>query len=343
MTVMTAAAPLTLVLPFALPPAALAADLVKALAAPNLAVLLGRANAARTVDENLHSLPHERWLAGMLGRGEAGFAVAAMPSFGLDPGGDQWLIVHPAHIEIARTHLLMTDMRRLGLVESHSRALFDSARPYFDEDGHTLLYGDALTWFMRAGDWADLATTSPDATAGTSLTDAMPKGARAVAYRKLQNEVQMLWHGHPANAEREARGLAAINGFWPWACASTAGGTGTAAVVALANVPGWMAALGPAVHTPLATWLTQADRPAALLDGVLMEAAMATDWAAWLQLMARLDQSLFAPALAAVDQGVKLDLILTNRSEQLTVHCSAGTFGKLRNLWRSPSLACLLP
>src|SRR5450830_710915 len=178
--------------------------------------------------------------------------------------GDSWLIVHPCHIEIARTHLLMTDLRRLGLVESHARALFDSAKPYFDEDGHTLLYGDASTWFMRAGDWAQLLTTSPDTTGGMNLTDCLPQGAQALAYRKLQNEVQMLWHAHPANAEREARGLPAINGFWPWAGAPA--NAQPQAAIASANAPAWLAALGETLHGHVGDWLARTQRPAILVE-----------------------------------------------------------------------------
>ena len=336
----------TVVLPFSLPPPELAADLVRAVQAPNLAALLSRsADFVRApASEALRALPHESWLAHALGLGGDGalhFAAATMRGFGLDSvvaaGADDWLIVHPCHIEIARTHLLMTDLRRLGLVESHARALFDSAKPYFDEDGHTLVYGDASTWFMRAGDWAELLTTSPDTTGGMNLTDCLPQGAQALAYRKLQNEVQMLWHAHPANAEREARGLPAINGFWPWAGAPA--NARPKQGIASANAPAWLAALGDTLHGHVGDWLAKAERPAILVEAGLIEPALATDWASWLTQMQRIDAELLGPLLAAVRDGMKAKLVLTRRDTSLEVAASAMA---QRTFWRSVSLERLL-
>lgn len=348
---------LTLALPFCLPPAELAADLVRAAnaqhLAPNLAALLSRTASFERRDgldaSGGRSLPYERALARAAGAGEQGlpFAAAVMRGFGLDPGNDRgddaasdsWLIVHPAHIEIARTHLLMSDARRLGLVESHARALYDSARPWFDEDGHTLLYGDATTWFMRAGDWAGLDTSSPDATGGMNLTDAMPTApaAAALAYRKLQNEVQMLWHDHPANAEREARGLPAINGFWPWGGASAA--QSWALPLASANAPPWLAALGSVVHGDFAAWLRDPARPAHFVEASLIGPALATDWADWLHQLGRIDSAVLAPVLAAVNGGLKLQLQLSHRSATLEARVTALS---QRAFWRRHSLDRLL-
>ena len=338
---------LTLVVPFALPPPELAADLVRALEAPHLAALLSRSAAfTRTAhDDAARALPHEAWLAGALGLqdgDQTAFAAAVMRGFrldpGLDPGNGGWLIVHPAHIEITRTHLLMTDLRRLGLVESQSRALFDSAKPYFDEDGHELLYGDASTWFMRAGDWGSLVTTSPDATGGMNLTDCLPLGERALAYRKLQNEVQMLWHSHPANAEREARGLASINGFWPWGAA--AGSRAATMPVASAAAPAWLAALGETVHGPFAQWLQRPARPTVFVEDALTESSLAADWATWLVQMRRIDAELLSPLLGAVKGGMKAQLVLSHRTALVEVSASAMA---QRSFWRSHSLARLLP
>lgn len=366
---------ITLVLPFALPPPALAPDLVRALQAPALAALLSRtsAHAVRIADAGARALPHEIALAQALGLERPAFAVRAMRGFGLDPAGGTWFIVNPAHIEIARNHLLMADMRRLGLGDAHARGLFDSAKPYFDETGNTLLYGDAQTWFMRADDWAGLDTATPDAATGLNLTDLLPIGPGAAAYRKLQNEVQMLWYEHPANREREARGRAAVNGFWPWAgagprdepAAGTApaalapagdtvsvtlaqateaevrGATRSGTVLATAEAPAWLSALAHRPGLPLADVATAA-QDTWFCYGGLSEAAIATDWATWLAHMQRLDEQLFAPLLAALAQGRihAVRLLLDHRGAQADF-----TTTKLaqRKFWRRPTLDRLLP
>lgn len=335
---------ISLVLPFALPPADIAPDLVKALQTPALASLLTR-SASRTrvpVDLDLRTLPHESWLARELGlssTGKPAFATAAMRRFGLDPAGGAWFIVNPAHIEIARSHLLLHDARALHLSDAHARALFDTAKPYFDEAGKTLLYGDATTWFMRADDWAGLSTASFDAVIGLNMTDFMPIGARAVEYRKLQNEIQMLWFGHPANAEREQRGLAPINGFWPWgASVQVAEPAGRLAATA---APTWLAALS---NQPDASFdaLASSGQDAMLVACEPIAPALASDWSSWLAQMQQLEHNVFMPALNALQSGRvrRLRLVLSHRLEatELTV-----TRMSLRAFWRAPSLKSLLP
>jgi hypothetical protein len=337
---------ITLVLPFALPPPELAPDLVRALQAPALAALLTRASAAALpFDDSLRVLPHEAWLAQTLGLspdGQPAYAAAVMRGFGLDPGADSWFIINPAHIDIARNHLSIGDMRRLQLDEKHARALFNTARPLFDELGKTLLYGDPSTWFMRAGDWNTLQTASPDAAVGLNLTDWLPGGPCALQFRKLQNEVQMLWFEHAANIEREARGLQPINSFWPWAMAESGAAVATTAAFATAAVPAWLAALAncPAPALPNPFGGNAAD--SLFVRGDLCQAAIGADWSGWLGHMHRLEQTLFAPALAALMQGhnAKLKLVLGNRhshQEFVTTKWAQHAF------WRRPTLNRLLP
>jgi hypothetical protein len=334
---------ITLVLPFALPPPELAPDLVRALQAPGLAALLSRTSSDRptVADPDARALPHELWLGREVGLSDGrklSFAAAAMHGFGLDPADGAWMIVHPAHIEISRTFLMMGDMRRLGLVESHSRALFDSAKPYFDDCGLALLYGDAHTWFMRADAWTALDTASPDAAGGMNLTDWLPLGERALDYRKLQNEVQMLWHQHPANVEREARGWPVINSFWPWGGADA--GDVPSRAFACTGSPPWLSAMARQ-HGPLADLLGSAE-PLLYCDGRLAEAALATDWAGWLQHMRQLDQDTFTPLLDAVKTGRlgKARLVLSHRNAlaEFTTTSMAQ-----RKFWRQPTLDRLLP
>jgi hypothetical protein len=335
---------ITLVLPFALPPPELAPDLIRALQAPSLAALLSRTTSHRVsaADAGARALPHELWLGCVLGLSDGrklSLAAAAMRGYGLDPGAGAWFIVNPAHIQISRTYLMMGDSRRLGLVESHSRALFDTAKPYFDDSGHTLLYGDALTWFMRADSWAELDTASADAACGMNLTDWLPLGPSAIAYRKLQNEVQMLWHDHPANVEREARGFATINSFWPWGAATAADVAAPDAALACADAPPWLSAIAQR-HGASFTELLAQRKDVLFCEGSLAEAALATDWAGWLQHMQRLEKDVFTPLLGALAGAGKVRLVLSHRNAlaEFTTTSLAQ-----RKFWRRPTLDRLLP
>ena len=333
---------LTLVLPFALPPPELAPDLVRALQAPALAALLARTAAAtRTVsDDDARALPHELWLARALklSQQHAAFAAAAMRGFHIDPGLDpaSWLIVHPGHIEIARSHLALHDLRKLHLQDADSRALFDCALPLFAELGHTLVYGDAQTWFLRAAGWEALETSTPDAVLGMNLGDAMPAGAEARAFRRLQNEVQMLWFDHPVNTARAQRGLAPVNAIWPWG----AGGAAPGRALAVSGVPGWLQAAAQQVLTDPGAMLRQA-QDGLLVCGSLTGPGLAGEWSAWLDAMHQLESSLFAPTLALL-AAAKVKSVRLVRSHRTALASSTTTPMAQRKFWRRITLDSLI-
>lgn len=335
-------AQLTLVLPFALPAPEFAADLVGALDAPALAALLSRtaAHARHAAEPSARALPHELWLADALGlrqHGQPAFACAAMRGFGLDPQGGAWFIVQPAHIEIARSHLLMPDLRQLALPTDEARALFDAAREAFAEAGHELVYGDATTWFMRADDWAGMDTASADFAVGMNLNDCMPEGQHARAYRKLQNEVQMLWYAHPVNAAREARRQAPVNAFWLWGGATGPDAARPAPEVIVHDMPGWLPGRRVARVADLAGG---APAGAMLVCGNVASSAIAADWSGWLAQMHALEAELFAPLLDAVRRGTvrELRLVLSNRTGLAE---STTTAMAQRKFWRRPTLEAL--
>jgi hypothetical protein len=338
---------ITLVLPFALPLPEFAPDLIRAMNSPALALLLSRTSGAtrtRTA-EHTHALPHETWLARALGLGAAGgvdVAVAAMRGFGLDPDGGNWYIVSPGHIQIARTHLTMADTRQVPLDDAGSRALFATAAELCESIGHALRYGDTQTWFLRADDWTGFETATPDTVVNMDLTDFMPKGQPALAYRRLQNEVQMAWHAHPVNAARETRRLPIVNAFWMWGAGRTApaGTQLQAQPLASFAVPGWLGALGDQRFDTLDQLADLLSTDRTLVVGPLAEAAQAADWGVWLQVMGQLEETLFAPLLAAVKAGrvSKLTLVLSSREGLLETTTSALA---QRKFWRSPTLDAL--
>jgi hypothetical protein len=351
---------ISLVLPFALPAPEFAPDLVRALEAPALASLLSRPSEQtfRPLEGAARVLPHELWIARALGlaHGAApGIAASAMRGFGLDPLDGTWFVVNPGHIQIAHSHLMLVDPRQLGLSESDSRALFETARGCCEEAGHSLAYGAADTWFLRADSWDGIRTASPDAAVGMNLTDWMPAGDHSRAFRKLQNEVQVSWYTHPVNAAREARGQAPVNAIWPWGAASVAsehaqmlvaraaGKLAPRPAVSTYTAPGWLAALADQRLESLdriADRLTEGDDGRLLYCGNVAAPAIAADWHGWLHEMGRLEKELFAPLLAAVKQGriKRLRLVLSHRDALLD---TTTTPMAQRKFWRRPTLECL--
>ncbi|QGZ42826.1 hypothetical protein IP92_04588 [Pseudoduganella flava] len=335
----------TLVVPYGLPPKDMAPDLIRSLQAPSLATLLSRNtnHAAHGFEPDTRLLPHEAWLAHALGLAgdpatapAAPFAPAVMRGYGLAPAAGHWFVFHPVHV-IVGTHLMMPDLRTVRVGEDEARALFDAARPLFDEPGMELVYGDAHTWFLRADGWTDLATASPDAATGDNLHPWMPRGSAARDFRRLLNEVQMLWHAHPVNEGRKQ----AVNSFWLWA-----GGTAPQApqgVLATAAAPAWLNALAaPELRDATAVqWLAQQGPHRTAVAGHLVAAGIAEDWGRWLQGMQQLEDQWFAPLLAALRGGqvANARLVLTNR---LGWTDTATTKLALHKFWRPQHLKNLL-
>lgn len=362
---------ITLVLPYALPPPEMARDLVRALKTPALAALLSRHSGATTniYDNNSRVLPHEAWLAHALGlaptpdHADAGapVATAAMRGCGAElaqrAASGHWFIVQPANIQISRTHSLLSDPRALQLTEDESRALYDIARPYFEEIGKPLLYAAPGLWFVRADDWAGLRTASPDAATTQYISDWVPEGERARDYRKLQNEIQMLWHEHPVNEARHARGLQQVNTFWLWGgsgpatldapVAPSAPGSAPPLWIASAGAPSWMQALAAAGHRApepvrlIAEVSQGAGQAATVVLAELIPSAQTGDWSDWLARMHRLEQEWFAPLLAALMDGRigRVTLVPSHRHSWMTV---TSTRLAQRKFWRKPTLNTLL-
>ncbi|WP_332859767.1 hypothetical protein [Janthinobacterium svalbardensis] len=341
---------LTLVLPCALPNAELAADLLKVLQAPALAALLSRTSACNleAFDNAKRLLPHEAWLAHALGlapapngeAAQAAFAALAMRGYGLVPEpGARYFLLHPAHLAIARSHISLEDLRQLKLSEDDGRALFDIAAPYFDEIDQPLAYGDAGTWFMRADAWSDLQCASPDAATTQDLSVWMPEGEHARAARRLQNEVQMLWHEHRVNAAREERGLKAVNAFWIWgASLANAEAARCAASLHTRDAPGWLAALAEPARRDASLNSVLADQSDTIVVlGGLIEAAQAQEWGMWLQQLHALETDWFAPLLAALKDGRlgQLRLVLSHRDAWLD--CTTSKHAQ-RKFWRAITL-----
>jgi hypothetical protein len=251
------------------------------------------------------------------------------------------------HIHIARDHLVLTDPRQLAIRDHEARPLFDIAASLFAETGRPLLYGDAATWFVRADDWAELQTSTPDAAGGHNIDIWMPKGAGERDWRKVQNEVQMHWFDHPVNMEREARGMKPINSLWIWGGAPATFEPAPGHHTDVFNLTGPTAAFGQfalrqsGAGNASELLAAKPERALAVLDN-LLEAALSNDWSRWLDAMHALEHDWFAPLLAALKSNAidRLSLVFTNdtRISRFTI-----TKSSLRKFWAKPTLTPLSP
>jgi len=127
--------------------------------------------------------------------------------------------LQPVHLHATRDHLILMAQSQIDLTAEESIKLLRVAAPLIEEDfGHTVLFQGQRDWFIPAGPFASLATHTIDQAHGRNIDWWMPRDTSelgiAKLWRKLQNEIQMLWHIDPINEERTQRGLPSINSLW---------------------------------------------------------------------------------------------------------------------------------
>ncbi|RJX30974.1 MAG: hypothetical protein C4516_09575 [Oxalobacter sp.] len=264
-----------------------------------------------------------------------------------------WFILHPAHFQIGHDHMIMADRRTLDLAETESRALFEAVLTSFQEAGKTLIYGNSVNWFVRADDWKDMVTTSPDMACGRNLTHWMPEGEGELAWRKLLNEVQMIWHTHPVNTAREARGARRINALWLWGGAS---GTRPDFPAMLHYIHAHPAHAYPFADRMKASGQFFSEYPSdaqsndilrhptthdpVFLDN-LIAPALAQNWGSWLSVYETLEEGWFAPILNALTTKT-IRRVTLHLSNDISLKTFVTDAASQRKFWIRKSLAQLL-
>jgi hypothetical protein len=362
---------LHLLLPFALPAAAEASTALHGIQSPALDKLLSRATLVeRVIGEDFQrTLPHERWVARQFGAVASGAAAAdeaplapyMLRADGGEPGSATWACVQPVHVRIAHDHLVLIDPASLELTDAEATTLLDVAKPLIEELGVRIAAPKAERWYLSSDAFGTLAGASPLRASGRNIEIWLPHeahtGERSRAWMKLQNEVQMAWFEHPVNEAREARGLPAVNSIWfhaqgaaqpvrsPFARvlsdAAATRGLALTAKVETGAPPASFTALGSNGSGLGDTQRGDASASTTLVELDPFSAAfIEQDWGRWNAAFAELENTWFAPALAALQSGqlAELDLTLCGDTGSVTL---AITRGDLRKFWRRRVLASL--
>ena len=190
-------------------------------ASPASARSLRRARAgARQIDPEPapRRSPREAWLARAFGL-PAGTPVGAWSAFDAHEGDytphPGRLTATPVHLAPGIDHLVLHPASVLAIEAEEAAALANTANQHFEADGWSLVPLTPDCWSMNLGAAIDVDWASTAVAQGRSIDAYMPHGPDARRLRAMLNELQMLWHAHPVNASRAARGLPAINALWP--------------------------------------------------------------------------------------------------------------------------------
>lgn len=132
------------------------------------------------------------------------------------PGATWWLRIDPVYLRIDMTHARLFSAYMLALEQAEADLLVESLNRHFAADGWRVEAPAPERWYMASATDPGLVAHSPTRVAGRNIDHFMPGGSAGAYWRGVLNEVQMLLHDHPVNAERERAGRLPVNSIWPW-------------------------------------------------------------------------------------------------------------------------------
>lgn len=260
-----------IVLPGALPDAAIAQALAAPMQekAPRYAGWLARAQAEiiPAAPEDTYCTPYEAWLLRHHGfraepgsRPSSGLAaiVARVASVPVEPSQPLWL-GQLVHVAPSRDGAALIPGSELAIAPGESVALFESAADFLAESGFAATPFDTTHWRISPPAGYEPECASPELVSTTSVNDWWTQDMAGRQWRRLVNELQMLWFDHPVNHAREARGLRPVNSVWLYGGAPPS--RLEAPTHAAAAAPRVLRSLqGPALVQDWGRWLEELER-----------------------------------------------------------------------------------
>jgi hypothetical protein len=291
-------------------------------AAPTNRLAAAETLIARGRRKRRTAIAHEAWLFERFGvQRERDWPIApyTLLADGGAPGAHFWMRADPVHLNVGRDSLAL-DGATLDLSGAETEAFATTLNRHF---GEALAFQTPRPerWYVRLAEAPALETTPPSTARGTAIGDKLPTGKDAMRFRSLLNEVQMLLHEHPVNAERETRGIPAVNSVWFWGGGELEALSTRPFSIVLAEDP-LARGLALAAGIPAKTALSSLPEDGKAL--VVIDAPCSAD----------LERDWFAPLLAALEDGRigMLSLYLGGVSSLLEVETVRSD---LRYFWRT--------
>ncbi len=310
----------TVVVPGALLPASIAADVLAGASVPWLARALAQGRVEPPITFDARGAPHLHWLWREFGgSGDPVTAPYVLHALAGEAMRDrQCWHIDPVHFAFARDHLLVTPLADAPLAREEAATLAPHLRAALAEvagarQPQLHLHGEH--WLLTLTEPWSMHATPLDGAIGQSAQEHWPAGDDATAWRKLLTEVQVRWHQEELNEQREARGERAVNALWLHGGGHWAPLPAQPFALVLGDDPvlrGWALASGMPADA-LADTIANAP---ALGDAVsiqreLLLTAQFEAWGQWLVQLQALEKGLQSSCAAAFDAGYdELALVL---------------------------------
>lgn len=278
--------------------------------------------------------PHDTWLRQQFGlpegvHPEAGDALGLLP--GAPPEGA--LVVRPVHLHVGLDQLTLLPPQAINLAAGAADALCTAANEHFGIDGPRLEVLAPGCWLLVPPRPLALQTWAASMAVGRGIRDYLPQGDDARMLTNWVNELQMLWHAHPVNEERENDGHLTVNWLWVEGPVPQPQPTGFASahsdypsVRALAQAAGIaQVATAPPAGTELAELFDGQPRLVGL--AIWRRPVLEGDAAGWRDAWSTF-ADLIAPALRKAPGSARLELVLTGE------HSLVALDWRARNRWK---------
>ena len=216
-----------------------------------------------------------------------------------------WLRADPVHLRVNLDHVILFDAASAFTISREETELFiEELNKLYSEDGLQFSAPSPTRWYVCLPEMPKLITSPLSEVIGRDIHDYMPDGEDKRRWRQILNEIQMLLHQSPVNANREARGELPINSVWFWGLGQLPESPParwtqvwsddllTQGLARLANTP------QTGVPPTGVDWLTHLTQGEHLLT-LLISPKEPMDWSAWLK---HLETVWFEPLFKALKQ-----------------------------------------
>ncbi len=213
----------------------------------------------------------------------------------------------PVHLRADQSCVRLFESHSFTISQDEAAALVATFNAFYADDGWRLDAPVADRWYLGCDRRPEITSASPWSVAGEDIYASLPQGGSAREWHALLNEVQMLFHGHDVNLQRERQGRPVINSVWPWGGGVMPGEASSEYTRVLAREP---LAVALAHHAGIAVSTLPADIPELVAqgdEGVVLAVCDDLRWPAryneiekWLAALEHLEQTLFTGLLDAL-------------------------------------------
>jgi hypothetical protein len=142
-----------------------------------------------------------------------GTGLASLHAGVKNPSETVWLAELSA-ITVGREGATLAHPASFEVTTDEADALFDAVSVLWTGRAISALPLNARQWRIWLDPNASTRSLTPAAMAEMRLTDWWPQEDSLREWRRLLNEIQMVWHEHPVNLARAERGELPINSLW---------------------------------------------------------------------------------------------------------------------------------